>query len=180
MQRGQLSPVLARPAPRCALVRTFLQQREGRSFSRHFKMTKRGADNDLENEDNGKLVAEVAVGSVTIPIFFSPTRVNVSSSASPPDVPAMARGKPNIRLTRAARKAPADEVGQVIYDAATDGTDRLRCFGRGGCWQFRSGEAANVRAGLCQFHEGAVPAAGVIRRWPAAHLGSRLSSLAFT
>ena len=100
---GPTSPVLARPAPRCALVRTFLQQREGRSFSRHFKMTKRGADNDLENEDNGKLVAGAAVGSVTIPIFFSPTRVNVSSSASPPYVPAMARGKPNIRPMRAAR-----------------------------------------------------------------------------
>ena len=92
-----------RPAPRCALVRTFLHQREGRSLRRHFKMIKRGADNDLENEDKGKLVAGVAVGSVTIPIFFSPTRVKVSSSASPPDVPAMARGKPNIRPMRAAR-----------------------------------------------------------------------------
>jgi hypothetical protein len=29
---------------------------------------------------------------------------------------------------RAARKATADEVARVIYDAATDGTDRLRYF----------------------------------------------------
>ena len=71
-------------------------------------MIKRGADNDLENEDKGKLVAGVGVGSVTILFFFSPPRVKVSSSALPPDVPAMARGKPK-------------------YKTYASGTDRL-CY----------------------------------------------------
>ena len=62
-------------------------------MSRHVKMIKRGVDNDVENEDKGKLVAGVAVGSATIPIFFSPTRVKVSSSASPPDGAGNGEGK---------------------------------------------------------------------------------------
>ena len=56
-------------------------------------MIERGVGNDVENEDKGKLVAEVMVGSVTIPIFFSPPRVKVSSSASPPDGAGNGEGK---------------------------------------------------------------------------------------
>ena len=80
-------------------------------------MIRRGADNDLENEDKGKLVAEVAVGSVTIPIFFSPTRVKVSSSASPPD-------------------GAGNGEGKTEYKTYASGTDRLRYFTEGDVGNF--------------------------------------------
>jgi hypothetical protein len=72
-------------------------------------MIKRGVDNDVENEDKGKLVAGVTVGSVTTLIFFSPTRVKVSSSASPPD-------------------GAGNSEGKTEYKTYASGTDRLRYF----------------------------------------------------
>ncbi len=51
---------------------------------RHLKTVHRGVDNGVEKEDLGKKVDEVTVGSVTVPIFFSPTRIKVSKPTFDP------------------------------------------------------------------------------------------------
>ena len=50
---------------------------------RHFQTVKRGVDNGVENEDQGKKVAEVTKGSVTIAIFKSQNSVKVVKKPVP-------------------------------------------------------------------------------------------------
>ena len=52
---------------------------------RPLETIKQIVDKSVENEDQGKKVAEVTVGSVTVPIFCSPTRIKISRPTSTSD-----------------------------------------------------------------------------------------------
>jgi len=71
-------------APRCGIALLFLKESEGRSLGRHREPLKRGVDKGVENGNPGKKVAEVTVGSVTIPILYSPKPVRGRSLAQNP------------------------------------------------------------------------------------------------
>ena len=67
-------------ALRCGVAVNFILESEGRCLIRELKAIKLVVDN-VENGIQGKRVAEVTVGSVTIPIFYSLNRIKLLPEA---------------------------------------------------------------------------------------------------
>ncbi len=54
-------------------------------LNRHLRALKRGVNSEVDHEDQGNLAAEVTVGSVTIRVYYSPTRVRIPNTDSAAD-----------------------------------------------------------------------------------------------